>query len=263
MGAIDAVRHADLPLLTLEMRRKHRGARPFAVMFFYALVLSAIAVGGVYFFAGKETWLSGRGHPDDLSKVGQGIFWAISIVQWGMIALMMPAFTARAITSEREEKTLEMLALTSLGSHSIVYQKLLVAVLQVGMLVLASLPILAVTFLIGGVSPLEILISYLVLLAEAVFYGSLSMMCSAICTSSRSAIFVAYLMILFVLPTVLQFGGVLVGMVFAALMIPMAHGSMAWLTGILAAMGVVVGAGLILLFNYISARRLHAMRRVY
>jgi ABC-type transport system involved in multi-copper enzyme maturation permease subunit len=79
------------------------------------------------------------------------LFWAI----W----LLVPLLTADCISRERREGTLGLLFLTQLNARDIVVAKTLVHVLRALTLWLSVLPVLAIPFLLGGVSWMEVLLS--------------------------------------------------------------------------------------------------------
>src|SRR5215471_8871727 len=79
------------------------------------------------------------------------LFWAI----W----VLVPLLTADCISRERREGTLGLLFLTRLKANDIVVAKTLAHALRALTLWLAVLPVLAIPFLLGGVSWMEALLS--------------------------------------------------------------------------------------------------------
>lgn len=195
---------ANWPVLTQEMRIRQRGAKPFIVMFIYGLVL--IALAGLVLY--QMMMVFGRMHtqPDDLARVGRSVFLALMQAQLAMIALAVPAYSAGAVTTERERGTIDLLVLTRLGSSEIVTQKLAAAIGQAIMLIVVSLPVVAAVFLLGGVSPAEVAVAYLVLIMMAMAFGATGMLCSCQFASTKTSTFVAYLGVLLFLVGVPVFG---------------------------------------------------------
>lgn len=177
----------DAPVLVQEMRVRQRGPKAFAVILAYLLILSVAAVLALYF--GYPT------HPtaSDMAELGRQFFAVVSFVQLIMICLIVPAYSSTSVSGERERGTFDLLALTVISSASIVTQKLAAAVGQALMLIFASLPILAIVFLLGGVSPGEVLIAYLILLSTALALGTLGMLCSCCLRNSKGSTFLTYL----------------------------------------------------------------------
>lgn len=181
----------DAPVLVQEMRVRQRGAKAFVVMLFYLLILSVATMLMVYFIMPHSTMDSRQ-----MSELGQGIYAALTFLQLAMVVLIVPAYSSGAVSSERERGTFDLLALTLLTSSSIVTQKLAAAIGQVVMLILASVPVMSVVFLLGGVSPVEVIVAYGILLVTAIAVAALGMLCSCCLRNSRASTFAAYSIIL-------------------------------------------------------------------
>lgn len=179
----------EAPVLVQELRVRQRGMKPFVVAGVYVAILSAIAML-VLRFSPTATHAQTA---QSMADLGKQLFALLSFVQLAMIALIVPAYSAGAISSEREKGTFDLLALTLLSSGSIVTQKLLAAIAQALMLIIASAPVVAVVFLLGGVSPGEILTAYGLLFATAVLMGALGTLCSCCLRNSKAATFVTFL----------------------------------------------------------------------
>lgn len=177
----------DAPVLVHELRVRQRGIKPFAVMGVYLGILSAIAL--LYIGFGRQDF-------QNVSELGKTLFGVLSVAQLAMIVLIVPAYSASAVSSERERGTFDLLALTLLSSMGIVTQKLAAAIAQSLMLIIASVPVMAIVFLLGGVSPYEILMSYGLLVVTAILLGALGLLCSCCLRNSRTSALVTYLIML-------------------------------------------------------------------
>ena len=181
----------DAPVLVQEMRVRQRGTTPFVVMLFYLLILSVATMLMLVFLM-----RDGANSPSESSELGRQIYATLTFLQLVMVVLIIPAYSAGAVSGERERKTFDLLALTLLSSSGIVTQKLAAAIGQAVMLILASVPVMSVVFLVGGVSPAEVAVAYGVLLATAILLGALGMLCSCCLRSSKVSTFAAYSVIL-------------------------------------------------------------------
>ncbi|HYP41370.1 MAG TPA: hypothetical protein VEX13_13505, partial [Chloroflexia bacterium] len=110
-----------------------------------------------------------------------------------------PAFTAGAITSEREQMTYDLLVTTLLPARAIIFGKLGSALAYVVLLILAIAPIESMAFMFGGVSPEEIILSQVVMLAAALLFASTGIFWSALLRSSVASNVLTYGTILFLL----------------------------------------------------------------
>jgi ABC-type transport system involved in multi-copper enzyme maturation permease subunit len=127
------------------------------------------------------------------SKKIFSLFFSVNLT---LLILLVPAFAATAITSEREGQTYGALFTTLLTPFEIMTGKLLAAVTMLLALVALSLPIGAVCALTGGVSMAFMTDMMLVLVVTALSYGLVGLACSALCQRSSTAIVVNYVLIL-------------------------------------------------------------------
>lgn len=191
------------PVLVKELRGRMRGARAFVVLTIYLLLLSCLA-SAVYFGMVIQANAYG-GYSADLAQVGRSVFITVTLSQAFLITFITPAFTAGAITGERERKTYETLRSTLLPAHSIVFGKLTVALSYVGLLLLASIPLQGLSLMLGGVV-LSALVRVLIILAQTIFFLSvLGLFFSSLLRSTLTATVATYatvLIVTLVLPVV-------------------------------------------------------------
>lgn len=132
-----------LPLLTRELRARSRQWQTWYMRAGVMLVAALTAFGVI------GVGLSGGMFPD---QVGHLLF-QVLVIQGGVCALFAgPLFTADCISSEKREETLGLLFLTPLRGGDIVAAKFTVAMLPAFYALLAYFPILAISFLLGGVT---------------------------------------------------------------------------------------------------------------
>mgnify|MGYP000850611653 CR=1 FL=1 len=181
------LRNVEAPVLVQEMRVRQRGIRPFAVMLAYLLILSVVGVLILYYNYPSDPTAS------NMADLGRQLYAGLAMAQLAMVCLIVPAYSSASVSSERERGTFDLLSLTLLSSSAIVTQKLVAAMGQALMLIFASLPIMAIVFFLGGVSPMELVLAYALILVTAIFLGSLGMVCSCSVKSSKTSTFIAYL----------------------------------------------------------------------
>jgi len=169
-------------IIVKELRGRMRGRRAFIVLTLHVLLLTLFAwmfqrlneesLANQGSFGGQATYAS--------ASVGRGIFIGLMMLQTLMVAVLAPAATAGAISSEREHQTLELLAVTPISSLAIVLGKLLSALAWVFVLILASIPVTAIVFVFGGVAPDDMLRGYIVLFATVIGLGSVGIFFSTL-----------------------------------------------------------------------------------
>jgi len=115
-----------------------------------------------------------------------------------MVAFFAPAFTAAALTSEKEHNTLESLLATPMKAWEITLGKIVGALSFLLLLVLSGTPALAAVFLLGGVNGMEVLAVVAVLMLTAVYLGMIGLLVSVLANRSYRAIILTYAILLVV-----------------------------------------------------------------
>lgn len=180
------------PVIVKELRGRMRGWRAAVVLVVYLVVLSLIT----WLFYSTIRAFGGTGSPQS-SQVGKFLFGALVVFQMIMVALLTPAFTAGSITSEREQKTYDLLMTTLLPARSVIFGKLGSALAYVALLILAVAPIESLAFMFGGVAPEEIIASQVVMLFAALLFASVGVFWSSLLRSSVASNVLSYGTILF------------------------------------------------------------------
>ena len=169
-------------IIVKELRGRMRGRRAFIVVTIHVLLLAIFAwmllrlqeesFRSMSSFGGQATYAS--------ANIGRGIFLGLLMLQTLMVAVLAPAATAGAISSEREHQTLDLLAVTPISSLAIILGKLFSALAWVFILILSSIPITALVFVFGGVAPDDVIRGYTVLFATVIGLGSVGIFFSAL-----------------------------------------------------------------------------------
>ncbi len=120
------------------------------------------------------------------------LFPVIAIAQVCIVTLIMPILTASAISGERERQTLDIMLTTCMSPFSIVMGKVGSAVVHILFFVMAGMPIMALSFVVGGLSWMNLLYFVLVIILLAVTAGSVGIFCSAICRKTIAAVILSY-----------------------------------------------------------------------
>lgn len=174
------------PIFARELLTSLRNPRGFLLLT-ASLLVSAVAVLSSW----PET-------PEGI--VGQGelsrrIFTLFAWAQMLILAFVIPGTLAASITTEKESETIDLLLTTPLSGHMIVSGKLLSGLGYVLLLGLASLPVLMLCSVIGGLSGLDVLRLFAILIMQAVAYGLTCIACSALSARTVMAVMVAYMLV--------------------------------------------------------------------
>ena len=133
---------------------------------------------------------------DGLQDIGgqraREIFSILAIGQLVMVTLSAPAFTASALTLEREQNTLECLYTTALRPGEIAVGKMVGSLAFLLLLVVTGLPALALPMVLGGIGAAEVLVVVGILVLSAVYLGMIGLLISTFMHRSYRAIIVTY-----------------------------------------------------------------------
>jgi hypothetical protein len=182
-ATLDPGRTAGITAIWIrELRGRMRGKRAFFFLTFYLTLL-----GGILWLALRSTEETGGLTATEAMNLGRGIFGGVLMIETLVVIALAPAYTAGAITSEREKQTYDLLAVTPISSLSLVLGKLLSGLSYLALIVFASFPIACFAFLFGGIDPIDIVRGYIVLVAAGLAIGSIGIWCSAAMSRTQTA----------------------------------------------------------------------------
>ncbi len=173
--------HAN-PVTIKELRGRMRGARAFAIISVFVLLMGAFTVL-LYLITLSE--LSGLSVVET-GQVGRTLFRGVVAVELALIVLVVPALTAGAVSGERERQTYDLLTTTLLPTPTFLLGKMVAALGYMALLVLAAIPLQAISFLFGGISQVEVILSVVGLMATALLLGALGLFFST--TTERTLV---------------------------------------------------------------------------
>ncbi len=133
---------------------------------------------GVLWILGLTAWQATVGWSrtptlGDTSRFGPLLFLLFAFVQLTLVLFFSALSAASAITQEKDRRTFVLLLITRMRNYEIVLGKLLGSLLQIGLLLLGTVPILALILLLGGVAPHQVFQAVLIMAATALAAGSL------------------------------------------------------------------------------------------
>ena len=174
------------PLLVKELVEQSARRRTYIIRVVYAVLLFfAFAI----FFYGE---VAGRGQSYQLLGVGGRMFTFLMVIQFIGIYVFLPAMVSGVITYEKERRSLELLFITDLGPWEIVLQKLGGRLVPMFTFLLLSLPLMAVSYSLGGVTAGSLALAAYVLLATCFQVGAFALMMSAYHRTSAEAMSATY-----------------------------------------------------------------------
>lgn len=189
-----------------ELRGRMRGRRAFVVLTVYLLLLSGIAFG-IYAYLRQQSVidsqrlaqqgvLNGVADMALSSDIGHAIFSGLLLLLTLLVMVLAPAFTTGAISMEREKQTIDLLVTTPLSTLGMVIGKLASALTYVFLLILASVPVMSVVFVFGGVGPEDVVRAYALLFATAFGMGAIGLFISALVRRTQTATVITLIVVL-------------------------------------------------------------------
>ena len=201
---------AAAPFLTLVRRefvRMLRRTRPF--VFLLLLVCTAgVIVAASYPPTGVTPVTMGNYNEEMVSSLVVTLFVAA--------LLLIPAYGAASIQSERSRNTYDLLSLTLIRPSGVVLAKVISTLGYFCLLVVAVLPFLGVSFFLVGVDWQTIIQSGVVILTVAITCATVGVAVSAFCRGPVAAVLLGYF------ATGVAIGGYLIAL--AILVVPVAAG---------------------------------------
>ncbi len=176
------------PVLQRELLVNLRMPRAFILLLAYQAVLCAV----VFFAWPQSSHLDFSEKPESTTKLVD----LFLLGQYILASLMAPSFASGTITGEKERKTYEMLLASPLRPEAIILGKAVASLTHLTILIFASLPIIMLCLALGGVSPLEVLAAYVMLMCSVFTFGMISISCSSFFHRTASSLVVSYLLIL-------------------------------------------------------------------
>jgi ABC-type transport system involved in multi-copper enzyme maturation permease subunit len=176
------------PVTLKELRERMRGARAFVVITVYLGLMSAFAV---------LLYLVQRGIVQDngsavTGELGRVVFAGVVGIEMLLIIFIAPAFTAGAVSNERERKTYDLLQITLLPKAAFIVGKLESALSYIVLLLLAAIPLQSIAFLFGGVSETELILAFVILAVTAISLGTVGLYFSTLVDRTLTASVRAY-----------------------------------------------------------------------
>lgn len=171
------------PVTVKELRSRMRGQRAFLLMTAYLLLMGGLIFTVYLAYVAS----SGNNFGPSNRQAGKAVFTAVLLVQVILVLFIGPTFTSAAIVGEKERQTYDLLRTTLLPARSLVTGKLLSSLSYIYLLIIVSIPLQGIAFLLGGISPIELLLSQLLILISAITFALIGLYISTVLRSTLMA----------------------------------------------------------------------------
>ena len=179
------------PVLDIELRQRSRSRRSVVVLTIFLTVMVLVSLL-VY----EASTATNDFNFDPISAltngVGRKMFEWVLAAELGILLLIVPGISAGTISGERDRQTLVPLQVTMIGPWGIFMGKVLSSSSFILLLIVATVPVMAVPYLVGGISLTQVLLSLLSLLILGFLLAVMGVACSAIFKRTQIATLMAY-----------------------------------------------------------------------
>ena len=176
------------PIIKKDLRVSSRSMKLAWELFGYVAIQAGIFI--LMFSAMRS--LGGYTYGVEIYQSFVAFFPVLAVTQLGIISISIPVITASSVSGEREKGTLDTLLTTTTSYFSIVFGKMMSAVIRIMIFILASIPLMAISFMVGGLS-WTILIEFIFLaFVFAILAGSIGVYCSSKCKKTISSVLLSF-----------------------------------------------------------------------
>lgn len=190
----------DNPILLKDLTRRIRSVGSRVLLLIYLTSISLFSLV-LYTVVGRNTVdLIDRGEtvlsdPTLLATQGRIFFYSVLAALFGVLFFLIPGFTASSIVGERERGTLKAMQVTLLTPRDIVIGKISALTSFAALLVISTMPLLAIVSLIGvgSVTLPDMIIGLAMVMLSTVLITSTSVLCSTVFKRIQTAVVCAYM----------------------------------------------------------------------
>lgn len=187
------------PIVKKDVKVQSRSMKICFGVFAYELILALVFFLAMYVIQQNNVYSTGNVYSQLVA-----LYPVLGVTQLVILGVIVPVRTASSISGEKERQTFDIMMTTGMTPFSVIMGKVMTAIVQSMLFIAASLPIMALTFVIGGVSWSYLFWFFAIALLASFFSASIGILCSSICKKSVSAVIMSYgFYILFFLVTAL------------------------------------------------------------
>lgn len=158
------------PILAREWLTAPRKLRFYLQRVIFVLVLFSLVCTAWALMAGIQQVRN----IGDLSRFGSLVFQIVVPLELVVVMFLAAVASASSVSQEKDKRTLILLLLTRLTSPQIVLGKLTSTLVGVFSLVLASLPLLLLIAILGGVTANQVLAAFAIIVVSTLWTGALA-----------------------------------------------------------------------------------------
>lgn len=194
------------PVLNREITERFRTPRAAIMLSIYLCLVAGVLIA-VYWATVDDASQFGSSPVTRLASTGRTLFETTLFISMILVLFLVPGFSAGAISGERDRQTLLPVQISLMRPIDIVIGKVLASLGFTVMLVIVTIPLLTLSYMIGGVTVGDIVTGVLMVVFSGLVITVLSVACSAATKRVQTSTVMAYgLVLILVLGTFGAFG---------------------------------------------------------
>ncbi|NLM10293.1 MAG: ABC transporter permease subunit [Clostridiaceae bacterium] len=182
------------PVLQKDLKTKLRGWRAPVLISCYIVLLAIVLI---LYFAGSDM-LSFYNVSGFNPRLAVNAYNILTVFQFALLFIAVPAITATSISGERERQTLDLMLVTKTPPRKIIIGKIVISIAHTMLLLISSMPVLGVVFFFGGIGVADIAKLLLFYIFTAFFVASSGVFFSTLFRRNITAIITTYLFLGFI-----------------------------------------------------------------
>lgn len=175
------------PIVKKDIRVQSRSMRICWSVFAYEAIMAV-----VFFIALAVIETNNRYSSSNIYSQLVWLYPVLGVAQIVILGVVVPIRTASAISGEKERQTFDIMMTTSMTPWSIIVGKVTAAIVQDLFFVAASLPVMALAFVSGGLPWSYLFWFFAISLLVSLFAASIGIFCSSLCKRSITAVIMSY-----------------------------------------------------------------------
>ena len=175
------------PIVKKDIRVQARSMRICWGLFAYEAIMALVFFLAMFLFQQENVYSNTNIYSNIVM-----LYPILAVTQIIILGVVVPIRTASSISGEKERQTFDIMMTTSMTPFSIIAGKVMTAMIQGIFFVVAGMPVMALAFVIGGMSWAYLFWFLAIAVLVSLFSASIGIFCSSVCKKSITAVIMSY-----------------------------------------------------------------------
>ena len=175
------------PIVKKDIRVQARSMRICWGLFAYEAIMALVFFLAMFLFQQENVYSNTNIYSNIVM-----LYPILAVTQIIILGVVVPIRTASSISGEKERQTFDIMMTTSMTPFSIIAGKVMTAMIQGIFFVVAGMPVMALAFVIGGMSRAYLFWFLAIAVLVSLFSASIGIFCSSVCKKSITAVIMSY-----------------------------------------------------------------------